>query len=330
MTKEREKYSIRFAKKEDKEQILELLSLAFGKKKEKASNYWDWKHYKSYFGPSYVLLAFDNNKLIAIRAFIRWELISNNQTYRCVRAVDTATHPNYQRQGLFSKLTYILLDMMKNDNVDFVFNNPNGNSLPGDLKMGWQNLGKSNIFFKIAPLNNIIGNRFESNKKIELLKKHEFRNIENLDQIITAHYKNNLYKGFYKKINAAYLKWRYIDFPLSKYGIKVDPDKRFFLIFKIVDTKKVRQLKICELFIDNKETISIKREINILLSTYRCDIATIACEIYDPLKPIIRKCAFINRGPKGSNFVVRNLNKDLKPYLDRKLWNFTYGDIENF
>ena len=59
-----------------------------------------------------------------------------------VRAVDTATVPEFQGRGIFTRLTLDALDELRDDGVDLVFNTPNANSLPGYLKMGWQEVGR--------------------------------------------------------------------------------------------------------------------------------------------------------------------------------------------
>jgi hypothetical protein len=65
-----------------------------------------------------------------------------------VRAVDTATHPDFQRLGIFSKLTVGAVDEMRDEGVDIVFNTPNDQSRPGYLKMGWIDVGRLPVAFR--------------------------------------------------------------------------------------------------------------------------------------------------------------------------------------
>jgi hypothetical protein len=67
-----------------------------------------------------------------------------------VRAVDTATHPDYQGKGLFNAMTMHGLDVIADDGIDFVFNTPNDKSRPGYLKMGWQEVGRLPVAIKLA------------------------------------------------------------------------------------------------------------------------------------------------------------------------------------
>ena len=58
------------------------------------------------------------------------------------RAVDTATDPDFQGRGIFTRLTLEALDALPAEGVELVFNTPNARSLPGYLKMGWQEVGR--------------------------------------------------------------------------------------------------------------------------------------------------------------------------------------------
>jgi hypothetical protein len=102
-----------------------------------------WKHLENAFGASPMWVACDGDRIVGLRVFMRWEFRRGDAIVRCVRAVDTATHPDYQGRGIFSRLTLDALGPLADDGVDFVFNTPNSQSLPGYLKMGWQTLGRA-------------------------------------------------------------------------------------------------------------------------------------------------------------------------------------------
>jgi GNAT superfamily N-acetyltransferase len=101
-----------------------------------------WKHEQSPFGPSPMWVACDGPRVVGFRTFLRWEFEHRGRIVRAVRAVDTATDPDYQGRGIFTNLTLAALDELRAEGVDTVFNTPNDNSLPGYLKMGWQIIGR--------------------------------------------------------------------------------------------------------------------------------------------------------------------------------------------
>ena len=89
------------------------------------------------------------NASSGFRAFLRWEWEREDIVQRAVRTVDTATDPDYQGRGIFTKLTMHALDEMRADDVDFVFNTPNDQSRPGYLKMGWQVAGRAGTSMRL-------------------------------------------------------------------------------------------------------------------------------------------------------------------------------------
>lgn len=130
---------IRRATAEDVPAILALLGTALGWVPDAMHRrFFAWKHEENFFGPSAAWVAMDGDRVVAFRSFLRWELEHGDRVVRAVRAVDTATSPDYRRRGLFSRLTVHGLEEMRGEGVDLVFNTPNDQSRPGYLKLGWE------------------------------------------------------------------------------------------------------------------------------------------------------------------------------------------------
>jgi hypothetical protein len=108
-----------------------------------------WKHLDNAFGPSPMWVVCAGDEIVGLRVFMRWEFVragsgpnAQPAVLRAIRAVDTATHPDFQGKGIFTKLTLGGIEELATEGVDFVFNTPNDNSRPGYLKMGWHVLGR--------------------------------------------------------------------------------------------------------------------------------------------------------------------------------------------
>jgi glycosyltransferase involved in cell wall biosynthesis/predicted N-acetyltransferase YhbS len=142
---------IREATPDDRPAIIELCRASLGWGDDpRFEQLFSWKHDQNAFGPSYMWVATDGDKIVGLRAFMRWEFVRGGEVLHAVRAVDTATHPGYQGKGLFTAMTRHGLDVIKDDGIDFVFNTPNDKSRPGYLKMGWQEVGKLPVAIRIA------------------------------------------------------------------------------------------------------------------------------------------------------------------------------------
>jgi GNAT superfamily N-acetyltransferase len=139
-----EPIEVRAATPADHEAIVELAGAALGwRAADPNAALFRWKHVDNPFGASPMWVAVDGERLVGFRALLRWRFDDGRHgEQRAVRAVDTATHPDYQGKGLFTRLTRHALEALETDGTDFVFNTPNAQSRPGYLKMGWVDVGR--------------------------------------------------------------------------------------------------------------------------------------------------------------------------------------------
>lgn len=139
---------VRRATEADLPALLDLLRASMGRADDpRFDTLFRWKHLDNAFGPSpmWVACAGGNTDgdIVGLRVFMRWEFVRDEHTVlRAIRAVDTATHPDFQGKGIFTKLTLGGIEELAAEGVDFVFNTPNDSSRPGYLKMGWHELGR--------------------------------------------------------------------------------------------------------------------------------------------------------------------------------------------
>jgi GNAT superfamily N-acetyltransferase len=145
---------VREASAADVPEILDVLRAALGEPPglQRTEALWNWKHVDNPFGESIVLVAESGGRIAGVRAFMRWNLITpQGETVRCVRAVDTATHPDFQRRGIFRTLTLAAVEAAAADGVHLVFNTPNAKSGAGYLKMGWSEVGPIRVMVAPSP-----------------------------------------------------------------------------------------------------------------------------------------------------------------------------------
>lgn len=131
------------------DRVLALLRACLGPAAvQRSEAFWRWKHEAGPFGPSPGLVAMAGDRPVAVRTFLRWRWQAGDRTFRAVRAVDTATHPQWRRRGLFRRLTTDLLERVEEEGAAFVFNTPNATSRAGYLALGWRDLGRVPVLLR--------------------------------------------------------------------------------------------------------------------------------------------------------------------------------------
>ncbi len=133
-------------------EVLGLLRLALGEGPLGRSDAaFRWKHRESPFGPSPGLAAVAaDGTLVGVRIFQRWRLSAGGSELAAARAVDTVTHPEWRRRGIFRRLTLDLAERLRAEGTALIFNTPNPRSRAGYLAMGWSSLGR--VPLSIRPL----------------------------------------------------------------------------------------------------------------------------------------------------------------------------------
>jgi GNAT superfamily N-acetyltransferase len=135
---------VRRARPDERGEVVAVAAAALGwRDDERDAELFAWKHDTNPFGTSPIWVAELDGALVGIRAFLRWRFRRpEGGLASAVRAVDTATRPEAQGRGVFTRLTLAAVDELRADGVDFVFNTPNDRSRPGYLQMGWQVVGR--------------------------------------------------------------------------------------------------------------------------------------------------------------------------------------------
>ncbi len=134
-----EDLEIRRATVEDDPQVIPMLRAALSKGDDpNYEGFLHWKHRENSFGVSPAWVALHEGQAVGYRTLLRWRFLTDaGKTVTAVRAVDTATHPDYQGLGIFRTLTVRGVGELTLAGEGIVFNTPNDASRPGYLKMGW-------------------------------------------------------------------------------------------------------------------------------------------------------------------------------------------------
>jgi len=231
---------IKHATETDIPSIVGLLKKSLGESlMPKSEAFWRWKHIDNPFGKSPVLLAFEGDQMIGVRAFMRWEWILDNKIHRAVRAVDTATHPQYQGKGVFNKLTMALVEQCYQDGIEFIFNTPNRQSQPGYLKMGWENINR--LMIHIHPV-------FSWGKKDKDFDVRYGVVPASFDYFDKAKHKRSSFLS--TNVSREYLKWRYAGNPNVRYYVLKGNGEYppYVAVFRVRKSRGMTEFRICDWF----------------------------------------------------------------------------------
>jgi N-acetylglutamate synthase-like GNAT family acetyltransferase len=325
---------IRTATEDDIPQIVELLKKSLGEElMPKSREYWQWKHVDNPFGKSPVILAFENGTLVGVRAFMRWQWRSAGQVFEAVRAVDTATHPEYQGRGIFKKLTMELLNYCESEGWHFVFNTPNNNSKPGYIKMGWKEAGK-------LPISVPVVHPFSMALNMSRLKQSSVKAYDDSSESLLQHpgltelLKQNAARCKGQIITSHTVKslqWRYQNVPVAKYftsGLQTSGKLNILLVYRLKSSSAGNELRVTDIFMDaDIYKAKVRAIVKELVKLHAADYATVS-----GLNSWLNGAGlYLRKLPVGPIVTVRNITFDAANALHNfNGWSPSVGDMELF
>jgi N-acetylglutamate synthase-like GNAT family acetyltransferase len=243
-------YIVRIAVVSDKKRVLQLLDDVFNKQQRSAgitrdNEFWNWKFEDNVFGKAIIhIIESQNQELLAVGTMWPWRFQSGVKLLNAYQMCDTVVSEKARGLGLFSALNKNRIKYAKENDVDFLFNFPNKNSLQGYLNMGWSFLGKLPWHIKVLKPYALIKNLSNNEQKIRISVPNEYR----IDAV------NYTTKVFEKNISIhksnAFYNWRYKNHPSRDYGIiKYEVGhKKSFAIFTLSGKENFLEIIITDMF----------------------------------------------------------------------------------
>ena len=346
---ETDELTLRTATEEDLPAILDLMRLSLGEGLTPRSEaFWTWKHLDNPFGPSPVLVAeAPNGQLAGLRVFMRWTWRAGGREIKAVRAVDTATHPDWRGRGIFKRLTLALAEQLEEEGVAFVFNTPNRFSRPGYLKMGWELAGRPTLWVRpLRPLRLL-----RTLVRLKVGKGEPSRGgalrIEGFTEAVQALARPNL-DAFLARLppepdrcyttprSAAYLRWRYSQIPGYDYYAlaDIDGEEGALVVFRGRWRSGLREISLSEVLVTPTRQGRCKGRtlLRRLAREAEADylVATGARGTLE--RGVLARSGFLPVPRAGLYFTVRELDRPSGTPDPLRLsnWQFSIGDLEIF
>ena len=287
-----------------------------------------WKHLENPFGASPMWVATAGERVVGFRSFLRWELSRRDEShFRAVRAVDTATDPDFQGRGIFTRLTLLGLEELEHDGVALVFNTPNGKSLPGYLQMGWQIAGRPAVSVmptSVSSLWQLAGARRPASlipieMHVGTPPSDVFSDDDALARLVM---RLPVHEGLTSRRTPSYLRWRYGFSPLRYRVVAHSTDiEDGFAVFHLRRRGRAVEATICDVLVP-EATPAVEHEL-----MRRIGELTQA----DYLLRVDRRHVlqgFVPVPRTGPIVTFRSL--DGRPVPHRRDLSFTMGDLELF
>ena len=324
----------------DEPGVLHLLSTALGggPMGRRAPEFFRWKHVDNPFGRSFMLVAESGDRIVGLRAFLRWRFRAGDRTLDAVRAVDTATSPDLQGRGIFSRLTTEAVRHLRED-VDLVFNTPNEKSLPGYLKMGWQVAGRVPVRVRARrPLRLAVGWRGQRSAAPVGAPPavHAPRAGEVLSDgaaVETLLSSADPGDGRLSTIrDLGYLRWRFASSPLDYRALTVEGDHGLagLVLFRVRPRGRLWEATVADLIVPRGARGVARRLLRAVSRSSSVDHLTCS---FPPglLAPgVLARSGFVPV-PGGITLAVNVLRPGVEPDpLDLGSWALSLGDLEVF
>jgi len=335
-------FTIRPAGDNDLSGVLALLRSSMGEDSRAGKpDYWRWKHVDNPFGASPCLVADADGEIVGVRVFMRWRWQTGERSVEAVRAVDTATHSNFRRRGVFSGLTRALLASCGDEGISFVFNTPNSRSRPGYLKMGWTTVTRVPLMLRpmrpIRILASVWKRRGSSGSR--RLTADGFPSAEDFLRSTTAEVVltggPGVEQRYHTPLSRAYLSWRYVSVPYAHYhAIWQDSDPTAALIFATKERSGLRELLITEVLVGAGAAgmHQAARLLRRLCGDLECDYAVATAPRGSRQRGSLVRARFLPTRGIGPHLCVRPLRAQ-PPHPDPTRWaswSCSAGDLELF
>ena len=320
----------------DEPAVLDLLTrtMGGGPAGRRAPGFFRWKHLENPFGRSYMLLARSGDRVIGLRAFLRWELRVGDRRIRAARAVDTATDPEFQGMGVFSRLTRAAIEDLRGE-VDLIFNTPNEKSLPGYLKMGWRTVGTIRPAIRVRrPLRALLGARWgtEPGRPAPSVWAPAAEDVladERVASLIPAPTQDRVSTAR----DPGYLRWRFG--PRSLLDYRAIVEERYgaltgVAVFRVRPRGSAWETTIAEVLTRPGDRRTVRSLLRSAVRAARVDHAVCLMARASGGASDARRVGFLP-APEGMTLVVNPLRTDIVPDpTDLRSWAASLGDLEVF
>jgi hypothetical protein len=114
----------------------------------------------------------EDSKIVAAYGVLKQEYVSNEITSDCGLVCDVFTHPDFQKRGLFKKVSTAAINFQQSQGVDFLIGFPiRDHVMPGHKAVGWIEAFKMHLWWRspLIPFRGLAVEKYSFNSKVPLV-----------------------------------------------------------------------------------------------------------------------------------------------------------------
>jgi hypothetical protein len=262
---------------------------------------------------------------------------------KAVKPVDTVTHPDHRRRGIFTELTRAALEEARREGVDLLFNTPNENSMPGYLKMGWAHVAELPLYAKpLRPtglLKRVLCSRWGRARPAhtagQTVRGEEAPAMENVLAALhdTASLGRPWCNGDLNTPRTAdFLRWRYLRHPHATYRAEVEEREGQTLgaiLYRIKQRGPLRELLLDDIIAPPQRPEVVSVLLRRLCRNTAADYVVAHFSAHSPFRKILMRHGFWRVPRRRIHLVARGLDEtDASAGIQSHTWSLTLADIE--
>lgn len=310
------------------QEIVELFALVWNQSRKRQTSKTKWAFIDS---PSSKVLVMqtDNSEVIAARGGFNWPLEFNNQGLKAYQLHGTCVHPNFRRQGIFSRMNKVFVSQALDEGCHLIFNVSVTASRLGYEKLGWKYLkGFQRLTMVNRPFSIIKKKLFKTeNAAYDTDPRLYIENTTISEDFLIE--RESLFKNLiHTKYSIPFLKWR-LGNPEENYKCLESFNCR--IIFKIEIKDNLKHLIIGDFFMVDGSYSLFKKSLYSLLKIVSPDLTyTYIFNTHPYYNYYIRAMFFPNIFNYNLNFGVRSLNEFESINFENAKWGMSFLDIDTF
>jgi hypothetical protein len=166
-------------------------------------NYFKWKYCDN---PAGELIAWvaknEHNEIVGFEGSIPERYYINNELKILYQSVDSMTHSEHRKKGIFKKLSFACYDEMKQNNNFFILGFGGVDSILPLIKFGWKTIFDIYYYFRIPVQARLKMSGYSKTQGFDI------RRVENLNEIIPVNEINYKNYPIRKSFDETILKWK--------------------------------------------------------------------------------------------------------------------------